>query len=99
MAKPGSSPIRCSGATSPWEIEDTGWPRARAIVGLYLDPPEHALVLCCDEKTQIPALGRTQPGLPLKRGRGKTMSRLQTQRRDDIVRGTEHAHRPGALDD
>ena len=44
------------------------------IVGLYLDPPEHALVLCCDEKTQIQALDRTQPGLPLKRGRGKTMT-------------------------
>ena len=44
------------------------------IVGLYLDPPEHALVLCCDEKTQIPALDRTQPGLPLKRGKGKTMT-------------------------
>jgi hypothetical protein len=43
-------------------------------VGLYLDPPEHALVLCCDEKTQIQALDRTQPGLPLKRGRGKTMT-------------------------
>ena len=44
------------------------------IVGLYLDPPEHALVLCCDEKTQIQALDRTQPGLPLKRGRSKTMT-------------------------
>lgn len=44
------------------------------IVGLYLDPPEHALVLCCDEKTQIQALDRTQPGLPLKRGRGMTMT-------------------------
>ena len=33
------------------------------IVGLYLNPPEHALVLCCDEKTQIQALDRTQPGL------------------------------------
>jgi transposase len=44
------------------------------IVGLYLDPPEHALVLCCDEKTQIQALDRTQPGLPMKRGRGKTMT-------------------------
>jgi len=44
------------------------------IVGLYLDPPEQALVLCCDEKTQIQALDRTQPGLPLKRGRGKTMT-------------------------
>src|SRR5438552_1485136 len=44
------------------------------IVGLYLNPPEHALVLCCDEKTQIQALDRTQPGLPLKRGRGETMT-------------------------
>ncbi len=44
------------------------------IVGLYLDPPEHALVLCADEKSQIQALDRTQPGLPLKRGRGATMT-------------------------
>lgn len=44
------------------------------IVGLYLNPPVHALVLCCDEKTQIQALDRTQPGLPLKRGRSKTMT-------------------------
>jgi transposase len=38
------------------------------IVGLYLSPPEHAIVLSCDEKSQIQALDRTQPGLPLKRG-------------------------------
>jgi transposase len=44
------------------------------IVGLYLNPPEHALVLCLDEKSQIQALDRTQPGLPLKRGRGQTMT-------------------------
>jgi transposase len=44
------------------------------IVGLYLRPPEHALVLCVDEKSQIQALDRTQPGLPLKRGRGATMT-------------------------
>jgi transposase len=44
------------------------------IVCLYLNPPEHALVLCCDEKSQIQALDRTQPGLPLKRGRGETMT-------------------------
>jgi len=44
------------------------------IVGLYLDPPEHALVFCCDEKSQIQALDRTQPGLPLKRGRCQTMT-------------------------
>jgi len=39
------------------------------VVGLYLNPPEHALVLCVDEKSQIQALDRTQPGLPLKKGR------------------------------
>ena len=39
------------------------------IAGLYLSPPEHALVLSCDEKSRIQALDRTQPGLPLKRGR------------------------------
>ena len=44
------------------------------IAGLYLNPPEHALVLCVDEKSQIQALDRTQPGLPLKRGRGATMT-------------------------
>ena len=44
------------------------------IVGLYMSPPEHALVLCCDEKSQIQALDRTQPGLPMKRGRAGTMT-------------------------
>ena len=44
------------------------------IVGLYLNPPEHALVLCADEKSQIQALDRTQPGLPLKRGRSQTLT-------------------------
>ena len=44
------------------------------IVGLYLHPPEHALVLSLDEKSQIQALDRTQPGLPLKKGRGQTMT-------------------------
>ena len=44
------------------------------IVGLYLDPPEHAIVLCVDEKSQIQALDRTQPGLPLKKGRCGTMT-------------------------
>ena len=39
------------------------------IVGLYLSPPEHAIVLSCDEKSQIQALDRTQPSLPLKKGR------------------------------
>jgi len=44
------------------------------IIGLYLSPPEHALVLCCDEKSQIQALDRTQPGLPLKKGRCQTLT-------------------------
>jgi hypothetical protein len=42
-------------------------------VGLHLDPPERAIVLCVDEKSQIQALDRTQPGLPMKKGRaGRT---------------------------
>src|SRR5271166_3816281 len=44
------------------------------VVGLYLDPPEHALVLSVDEKSQIQALDRTQPGLPMKKGRGQTLT-------------------------
>lgn len=44
------------------------------VVGLYLDPPEKALVLCVDEKSQIQALDRTQPGLPMKQGRCGTMT-------------------------
>ena len=48
--------------------------KLEAIVGLYLNPPEHAIVLCLDEKSQIQALDRTQPGLPLKKGRCGTMT-------------------------
>lgn len=44
------------------------------VVGLYLDPPEHAIVLSVDEKSQIQALDRTQPGLPMKKGRAGTMT-------------------------
>jgi len=44
------------------------------VVGLYMDPPDKAIVLCVDEKSQIQALDRTQPGLPLKKGRCATMS-------------------------
>jgi transposase len=44
------------------------------IVGLYVDPPAHAIVLSVDEKSQIQALDRTQPGLPLKKGRAGTMT-------------------------
>jgi len=44
------------------------------VVGLYLNPPDKTIVLCVDEKTQIQALNRTQPGLPLKKGRCGTMT-------------------------
>jgi len=44
------------------------------IIALYLSPPEHAVVFSCDEKSQIQALDRTQPGLPLKKGRCGTMT-------------------------
>jgi transposase len=53
----------------PWLIE-----KVRDIVGLYMNPPDHALVFCVDEKSQIQALDRTQPGLPLKKGRAGTMT-------------------------
>ncbi len=48
--------------------------KVRDVVGLYVDPPAHAVVLSIDEKSQIQALDRTQPGLPLKRGRCGTMT-------------------------
>lgn len=44
------------------------------VVGLYLNPPQQAMVLCVDEKSQIQALDRTQPGLPIKKGRCGTMT-------------------------
>lgn len=48
--------------------------KVRDIVGLYVDPPAHAVVLSVDEKSQIQALDRTQPGLPIKKGRAGTMT-------------------------
>src|ERR1700745_2084228 len=56
--------------------------KLRDVVGLYLDPPAHSLVLSVDEKSQIQALDRTQPGLPVKKGRAGTMTH------DDIRHGT-----------
>jgi hypothetical protein len=44
------------------------------VVGVYLNPPDKAVVLCMDEKSQIQALDRTQPSLPLKKGRAGTMT-------------------------
>src|SRR5438874_621604 len=51
------------------------------VVGLYLNPPDKALVLCVDEKSQIQALDRTQPGLPMKKGRCGTMTHDYVQHR------------------
>ena len=48
--------------------------KLRDVVGLDVDPPAHAVVLSVDEKSQIQALNRTQPGLPMKRGRAGTMT-------------------------
>ena len=50
--------------------------KLRDVVGLYLDPPAHSLVLSVDEKSQIQALDRTQPGLPIKRGLGPGQCRI-----------------------
>src|SRR5262249_49372529 len=48
--------------------------KLKEIVGLYVNPPDHAVVLSVDEKSQIQALDRTQPGLPMKKGRAGTMT-------------------------
>ena len=48
--------------------------KLRDVVGLYVAPPAHAIVLSFDEKSQIQALDRSQPGLPLKKGRAGTMT-------------------------
>src|SRR6266566_6986648 len=48
--------------------------KLKQVVGLYIDPPAHAVVLSVDEKSQIQALDRTQPGLPMKKGRCATMT-------------------------
>ena len=56
-------------STDPQFVE-----KLRDVVGLYLDPPERAVVFSVDEKSQIQALDRTQPGLPLKKGRAGTMT-------------------------
>ena len=48
--------------------------KVQDVIGLYIDPPAHAVVLSVDEKSQIQALDRTQPGLPMKKGRCATMT-------------------------
>jgi hypothetical protein len=65
-------------------------------VGLYLNPPQQALVLCVDEKSQIQALDRTQPGLPIKKGRCGTMTHdYKTQRHHHPVRRSGDTPRKG----
>jgi transposase len=59
--------IGCNSSSSPID-------KLRDVVGLYVDPPDHAIVLSVDEKSQIQALDRTQPGLPMKKGRARTMT-------------------------
>ena len=68
----------CGKSTDP-EFE----PKMLKIVGLYMDPPENALVLCVDEKTQIQALDRTQPELPLRQGNAKRLT--ATYKRNGVV--------------
>jgi putative transposase len=69
-------------STDPFFVE-----KLRDIVGLYLDPPDKALVLCVDEKSQVQALERTQPMLPMGLGLPRrSHPRLQTTRHDDLVR-------------
>ncbi len=64
--------------------------KRHAVVGLYIVPPAHAVVLRGDEKSQIQALDRTQPGLPLKKGRGGDHdARLQAPRHDHALRGSQ----------
>ena len=65
------------------------------VVGLYMNPPDRALVLCVDEKSQIQALDRTQPGLPLKKGRAATMTHdYKRHGHHHAVRRPRYAHRP-----
>jgi len=68
----GLEPHRCRRfklSTDPRFVE-----KLRDVIGLYVDPPAHAIVFSVDEKSQIQALDRTQPGLPMKKGRAGTMT-------------------------
>ena len=84
--------------------------KVRDIVGLYLNPPDHAVVLCVDEKTQVQALNRTQPMLPMGLGyvegithdaadgaglRRRDHPRLRPSRHHHALRRPRHRHRPG----
>ena len=74
-------------STDPFFVE-----KVRDVVGLYLNPPDKALVLCVDEKSQVQALERTQPVLPMGLGlRRRSDPRLLSARHHDPVRGTQRA--------
>ena len=78
------------------EVEGAFAEKLHDVVGLYVSPPANAIVLSVDEKSQIQALDRTQPGLPLKRDRGATMTHDYKRNGDDhAVRGAERARRLG----
>ena len=70
--------VRAFKLSQDLQFEEKFWD----VVGLYLDPPDRALVLCCDEKSQCQALERTQPGLPLGQGH------IRTQTHDYYRHGT-----------
>ena len=86
QASRASASVRCNASGAGMVCSRTGRvcsscptirslpPSCRDIVGLYVDPPAHAVVLSIDEKSQIQALDRTQPGLPMKKGRCGTMT-------------------------
>ncbi len=68
------------------------------VVGLYLNPPERAVVFSFDEKTQVQALDRTQPSLPMKRGRGATLTHdYKRHGTTDLFAAMNRRHRRGAL--
>jgi Homeodomain-like domain len=67
--------------------------KLKDVVGLYVDPPAHAVVLSVDEKSQIQALDRTQPGLPMKPGRAGTMTHDYKRRYHHALRCPQHPRR------
>ena len=72
--------------------------KLETIVGRYLNPPEHAIVLCADEKSQIQALDRTRPGLPLKKGRCGTMTHdYKSEWICHLIRCAQHIRRHSNL--
>ena len=71
--------------------------KLKDVVGLYVDPPAHAVVFSIDEKSQIQALDRTQPGLPMKKGRCATMTPAVSLQPAGLTRGGDAAwSRPAA---